>query len=251
VRLLQRTTRTLRPTDAGARYFEACASIAQQIEQANQAIQAEQATPTGLLRVSAPMLYGRRRLIPAIQRYLERYPAVRVDLRLTDKLVNLVDEGVDVALRVSHLSDSALSARPLGEVAAYFVASPTLLRRYADHNDHEIIRTAPAVTFREGEVWDMPEGAKVMPNTVLTINDLDALSAATVKGLGISRMPGILCNPLIAQGSLQKLLAGKAATSMTVYAVYVSKKQLAPKIRAFVDVLLEHAKDFTEGGETI
>jgi DNA-binding transcriptional LysR family regulator len=246
VRLLQRTTRSLRPTDAGARYFEECAKISQHIELANLAVQAEQATPTGLLRVSAPMLYGRDRLIPAIEDFIARYPKVQVSLRLTDALVNLVDEGVDVALRVSHLSDSALSVRRIGDVASYFVASPPLLARYAGRSEAEIIRTAPALNFREGEIWDMPEGAKVKPNTVLTINDLEALAAATLQGMGIARLPGILCKPLVAQGRLQSLLSGHAATGMTVYAVYVSKKQLAPKIRAFIDVLIEHRADFTE-----
>lgn len=246
VRLLQRTTRSLRPTEAGGRYFEECAKIAHHIEQANLAIQAEQATPTGLLRVSAPMLYGRDRLIRAINDYLARYPKVQLSLRLTDTLVNLVDEGIDVALRVSHLSDSALSVRPLGAVAAYFVASPKLLAQFAGKSDHEIIRTAPAVCFREGEIWDMPDGAKVKPNAVLNVNDLEALCAATTHGIGIARLPGILCNPLVALGTLMKLLDGQAATGMSVYAVYLSKKQLAPKIRAFIDVLLEHRSDFTE-----
>ncbi len=246
VRLLQRTTRSLRPTEAGAHYYEECAKIAEHVALANAAVQAEQTTPTGVLRVSAPKLYGRDRLIGAVDAYITRYPTVRVSLRLTDTLVNLVDEGTDVAIRVSHLNDSALSVRPLGEVAAYFVASPALLARYAGQNDHEIIRTAPAVTFREGEIWDLPGGAKVKPNAVFSVDDLEALCAAATHGMGVARVPGILCNALVAQGRLQKLLSGHAATGMTVYAVYVSKKQLSPKIRAFVDVLIEHRLSFTE-----
>jgi DNA-binding transcriptional LysR family regulator len=250
VRLLQRTTRNLRMTDAGMRYHAECAQIAHQIEQANLAVQAEQATPTGLLRMSAPMLYGRNRLIPAIQTYLARYPNVQVSLLLSDQIVNLVDEGIDVALRVSHLNDSSLSVRRLGEVSAYFVASPALLTRYPGMTDGEIIRRAPAISFRESEIWDLPTGAKIKPNTVLTVNDLEALAAAVVQGLGIARLPGILCNPLIANGKLRKLLPEHAATNLAVYAVYVSKKHLASKIRAFIDVLMEHSADFTETGES-
>ena len=250
VRLLQRTTRSLRPTAAGARYFDECADIAQRVAQANLAMQAEQATPTGLLRVSAPRVYGRHQLIPVIQIYTERYPDVQVDLRLTDKLVNLVDEGVDVVLRVSHLNDSAISVRPLGQVAAYFVGSPALLNRYAGRLDEEIIRVAPAVSFRRGEIWDMPDGVKVTPNTVLTVNDLEALAAATSRGIGIARVPGILCEPLVSQGLLLKLLGGKAAAALTVYAAYASKKQLAPKIRAFVDVLFEQKALMTSTVDT-
>lgn len=246
VRLLQRTTRSLRMTEAGARYHSGCAQIAQHIEQANSAVQAEQATPTGVLRISAPTLYGRNRLIPAIQAYSERNPNVQVSLRLSDRLVNLVDEGVDVALRVSNLDDSSLSVRRLGEVSSYFVASPALLKKYPHVTDSDIIRRAPAITFREAEIWDLPTSERIKPNAVLAVNDLEALSAAVTLGLGIARMPGILCQPLIAQNKLRKLLPNHAATHMTVYAVYVSKKHLAPKIRAFIDVLIEHRSDFTE-----
>jgi DNA-binding transcriptional LysR family regulator len=195
------------------------------------------------------MLYGRNRLIPAIQTYISRYPNVQVTLRLSDQMVNLVDEGVDVALRVSYLNDSSLSARRLGEVSAYFVASPALLAQYPGMTDGDIIRRAPAISFRESEIWDLPTGAKIKPHTVLTVNDLEALSAAAIQGMGISRMPGILCSPLIAQKKLTKLLPEHAATTMTVYAVYVSKKHLAPKIRAFIDVLVEHSADFTEASD--
>lgn len=245
VRLLQRTTRSLRVTEAGALYFEECAEIAQRIEQANSTAQAAQATPTGRLTISAPLLYGRDRLMNCIQTFVERYPAVQVNLKLTDSLVNLVDDGVDVALRVSHLNDSSLSARSLGEVSAYFVASPELLQRFEAVSPLNIIRSAPAVSFRDGEIWDLPDGSKVKPKTSLIVNDLDSLAAAVTRGIGIARMPGILCNPLIEQGRLRKLLGESAATSMTVYVVYVSKKQLAPKIRAFVDVLMAHSADFT------
>jgi DNA-binding transcriptional LysR family regulator len=246
VRLLQRTTRSLHTTDAGGRYFEYCAAIAQQVEQANLAMQAEQAEPTGLLRVSAPVLYGRGQLIPAIKTFTQRYPKVHVDLRLADRLVNLVEEGVDVALRVSHLSDSALSVRRLGGVSAYFVASPQLLAKYAERNLAEIIRTAPAITFREGEIWDLPTGAKIKPNAVLNVNDIPTVSTAAVQGIGIARLPGLICKPLVAKKQLRILLDGLEASRLEVYAVYVSKKQLSPKIRSFIDVLVEHKLDFVE-----
>ena len=251
VRLLQRTTRSLRMTDAGIRYHAECAQIAQLIEQANLAAQASQTAPSGLLRVSAPMLYGRNRLIPAIQTYTERYPKVQVSLHLSDQRVNLIEQGIDVALRVSQLDDSLLSVRRLGAVAAYFVASPVLLKKYSNMTDTEIIHRAPAITFRESEIWDLPAGAKIKPNAVLSVNDLEALAAAALQGMGIARIPGVLCHPLIAQKKPRKLMPSFAASEMTVYAVYASKKHLAPKIRAFVDVLVEHRLDFTEGEEIL
>jgi DNA-binding transcriptional LysR family regulator len=247
VRLLQRTTRSLRTTEAGERYYTECAQIAHVIEQANQTLQTEQAEPVGKLVVSAPILYGRGKLIPAIKAFTQRYPKVQLDLRLSDSLVNLVGERIDVALRVSHLNDSALSVRRLGAVSAYFVASPALLIEFEGKNDAEIVRAAPAVTLRDNEIWDLPQGAKIKPKSVLTVNDLSAISSAAVAGMGIARLPGIECKPLVAQGSLKMLLDGQPANSFTVYAVYVSKKQLAPKIRAFIDTLVEHRTDFTDG----
>jgi DNA-binding transcriptional LysR family regulator len=246
VRLLQRTTRRLRTTEAGERYYVECAAIAQHIEQANLAVQTEQAEPVGLLRVSAPILYGRAKLVNAIKTYTQRYPKVRVDLRLADRLVNLVDEGVDVALRVSGMNDGNLSVRRLGSVSAYFVASPSFVKAQGAQSDVQILSTAPAITVREGEIWDLPTGAKVKPNAVLTVNDLASVAAAAAQGIGLARLPGILCKPMIARGELRYLLDGQAASSFSVYAAYVSKKQLSPKIRTFIDVLVEHRADFTD-----
>jgi DNA-binding transcriptional LysR family regulator len=246
VRLLQRTTRKLHTTDAGQRYYEACAAIAQQVEQANLAMQAEQSEPTGLLRVSAPVLYGRGQLIPAIRTYTQRYPKVRVDLRLADRMVNMVEEGIDLALRVSHMDDGTLSVRRLGEVSAYFVASPQLLKLHAGMSQNQLVSIAPAVTFREGEVWDLPGGAKIKPHAVLTINDLSSIAQAAASGVGVARLPGILCRPMVNEGALNLLMGGKEASRFSVYAVYVSKKQLAPKIRCFIDALVEHKSDFVE-----
>jgi DNA-binding transcriptional LysR family regulator len=246
VRLLQRTTRRLHTTDAGERYYNECAVIAERIEEANTAMQTEQAEPIGLLRVSAPVLFGRARLMNAVRTYTQRYPKVRVDLRLTDRLVNLVEEGVDLALRVSDLNDGSLSVRRLGGVASYFVASPQLRAAHARQNDAQFISTAPAITFREGEIWDLPTGAKVKPSSVLNVNDLASVAAAAAAGIGVARLPGIVCKPMVAQAELQLLLQGQVAAGFSTYAAYVSKKQLAPKVRCFIDVLIEHRLDFVE-----
>lgn len=246
VRLLQRTTRRLHTTDAGQRYYIECAVIAERIEDANAAMHTEQDEPIGLLRVSAPVLYGRARMMNAVRTYTQRYPKVQLDLRLTDRLVNLVEEGVDLALRVSDLDDGSLSVRRLGGVASYFVASPALRAAHARHNDAQFISTAPAITFREGEIWDLPSGAKVKPKRVLNVNDLAAVAAAAAAGIGVARLPGILCKPMVARAELQLLLQGHVAAGFSTYAAYVSKKQLAPKIRCFIDVLVEHRLDFVE-----
>jgi len=245
VRLLQRNTRSLKATEAGNRYQMQCLQIASLVEQANATMQAEQSEPMGTLTITAPQLFGRGILIGLLKVYRERYPKVYVDLRLEDRLLNLVEEGVDVALRVSHLEDKTLSVRPLGNAYAYFVASPKLLRSLNAKSDVEVIRTAPAITFRRGEVWELPDGAKIKPNAVMTIDDLAAIAVAAAEGVGVARLPGMLCHPLIAQNKLKLLFGGSPAASFAVYAAYLSKKQLAPKIRGFIDLLIEQHAQFT------
>jgi DNA-binding transcriptional LysR family regulator len=249
VRLLQRTTRRLNPTEAGMRYFTECLQIATLIEQANVSMQAEQIEPRGVLTVSAPILFGRGRLIEVLRLYQERYPKVRVDLRLADRLVNLIEEGVDVALRVSHLEDRALSVRCLGSAKAFFVVSPKLRRRFGAASDTELVRTAPAITFRTGEVWELPDGTRTKPKVVMNIDDLLGVTAAAVDGIGIARLPGQLCHGLVTQNKLKVLFDRAPAASFSVYAAYQSQKQLAPKIRSFVDMLVEHRSKFTDGDE--
>jgi DNA-binding transcriptional LysR family regulator len=246
VRLLQRTTRSLRATEAGARYHLECVLIAQLVERANSTMQAEQSESTGTLTVSVPNLFGRANLIGLIKTYRTRYPKVRVDLRLADRLVNLMEDGVDVALRVSRMEDSTLSARLIGTANSYFVGNPKLLRSLGVASDLELIRSAPALAFRDGETWALPSGEKIKPNVVVTIDDLIALSAAAAEGIGIARLPSILCRPLIAEKKLRLLLDGAPATRLSVYAAYLSKKQLAPKIRSFVDLLVEMRASFTD-----
>jgi DNA-binding transcriptional LysR family regulator len=247
VRLLQRTTRSLKPTEAGARYQAHCQQIAALIAQANAAMQAEQAEPTGTLNVSAPRVFGRGGLIGLLKVYRQRHPKVHVNVRLTDQLLPLVDEQVDVALRVSSMDDSSLSVRRLGTARAFFAASPRLMRQLKPRNDMELIRTGPVLSLRPGEVWELPDGLKFRPRPVMTIDDLTALSVAVDEGVGIARLPGLLCRPLLAKQRIRLLLDGAPAASFTVFAAYVSKKQLSPKVRSFIDLLVERRDDFTDG----
>jgi DNA-binding transcriptional LysR family regulator len=223
-----------------------CQQIAALIAQANATMQAEQAEPMGTLTVSAPRVFGRGGLIGLLKVYRERHPKVHVNVRLTDQLVPLVGDQVDVALRVSSMDDSSLSVRRLGTARAFFAVSPRLLRDLKPRSHMELIRTGPLLCLRAGEVWEMPDGMKLRPQAVMTIDDLTALSAAVVEGVGVARLPGLLCRPLLAQKKIQLLLDGTPAASFTVFAAYVSKKQLSPKVRSFIDLLVERRGDFTD-----
>ncbi|WP_075009332.1 LysR family transcriptional regulator [Stigmatella aurantiaca] len=235
VRLLERTTRRLRVTGAGATYYERCSAIAAQIDEANREVQQRQAEPTGLLRVSSPMLYGRRYLTPVISEYLARYPHARVELVLADRRVHLIEEGLDVAIHIGPLDDSSLVARKLGEGRVHFVASPRFLAKYGTPSAREL-RSARCIGFSAFETWEA-EGVKSRIDPVLTVNDLELACEAAIAGVGIARVPDILCRDAVGDGRLKILFGPRPAMRRAIHVVYPSRVSLPSKVRLFVDAL--------------
>ncbi|WP_225411640.1 LysR family transcriptional regulator [Stigmatella hybrida] len=235
VRLLERTTRRLRVTGAGATYYERCSAIAAQIDEANREVQQRQAEPTGLLRVSSPMLYGRRYLTPVISEYLARYPHARVELVLADRRVHLIEEGLDVAIHIGPLDDSSLVARKLGEGRGHFVASPRFLAKYGTPSAREL-RSARCIGFSAFETWEA-EGVRSRIDPVLTVNDLELACEAALAGVGIARVPAILCQDAVLDGRLKVLFGPRPAMRRPIHAVYPSRVSLPSKVRLFVDAL--------------
>lgn len=235
VRLLERTTRTLRVTDSGATYYERCAAIAAQIEEANIEVQKRQAEPVGLLRVSAPVLYGRRYLAPIVADYLGRYPKARVEVVLADRRVDLVEEGFDLAIRVGPLDDSSLTAKRLGEGHVYFVASPAFLAKHGAPTPKSL-RLARCIGTRPSETWEAAGvSSKVEP--VLVVNDLEVVCDAAVRGAGIARLPSLVCRDPVLDGRLAVLFGPETALVTSVHVVYPSRHHLPARVRVFVDTL--------------
>ncbi|WP_047856331.1 LysR family transcriptional regulator [Archangium gephyra] len=235
VRLLERTTRRLRVTGAGATYYERCSAIAAQIDEANSEVQQRQAEPVGLLRVSSPMLYGRRYLTPVVSKYLARHPQARVEVVLADRRVHLIEEGLDVAIHIGPLDDSSLVARKLGESPFHFVASPRFLSKYGTPSASEL-RSARCIGFSAFETWEA-EGVKSRIDPVLTVNDLELACEAAIAGVGIARVPAILCRDAVHDGRLKVLFSPKPAMLRAIHAVYPSRLNLPAKVRFFVDAL--------------
>lgn len=235
VRLLERTTRRLRVTDAGGAYNERCAAIAAQIEEANSEVQRRQAEPVGLLRVSAPVLYGRRFLGPVVADYLGRYPKTRVEVLLADRRVNLVEEGFDLAIRIGALDDSSLAAKKLGEGHVYYVASPRFL---SDHGapTPSTLRAARNIGVQPFETWEV-SGVKVKIEPALVVNDLEMACDAAIAGVGIARLPSLVCRDAVHDGRLRVLFGPEPAQLPAVYAVYPSRRYLAARVRIFIDAL--------------
>jgi DNA-binding transcriptional LysR family regulator len=235
VRLLERTTRRLRVTDSGGTYYERCAAIAAQIDEANSEVQQRQAEPVGLLRVSSPVLYGRRFLAPVIADFLARYPKVRVEVVLADRRVNLIEEGFDLAIRIGTLDDSSLAARKLGETHVYYVASPGFLSQYGMPSA-KTLRGMRCIGLRSFETWEVLDVQnKIEP--VLVVNDMEVACEAAIAGVGIARLPAIVCRDAVGDGRLRVLFGPEPAVRPAVYAVYPSRRYLPAKVRVFLDGL--------------
>lgn len=235
VRLLERTTRRLRVTSAGGDYYERCSAIAAQIEEANREVQQLQLEPSGLLRVSAPVLYGRRFLAPVVADYLRRYPRTRVELTLADRRVDLLEEGFDLAIRIGVLDDSSLAVRKLGEGHLYYLASPAFLAAHgaptpARLGELRCVGTRPVETWKLG-------GTELKIEPVLIVNDLEIACEAAIAGLGIARLPSLVCRDAVARGRLRVLFGSAPPSASPVYAVFPSRRHLPVKVRVFLDAL--------------
>lgn len=235
IRLLERTTRRLHVTEAGAGYYERCTVIAAQIDEANDEVQQKQAEPVGLLRMTAPMLYGRRFLARVVADYLGRYPNARVEMLLADRRVNIIEEGFDLAIRIGDLDDSSLTARKLGDGHVYFVASPGFLARYGTPTAKDF-RAARCVGLQPFETWEAA-GVRSKIEPLLVVNDLEVACEAAIAGVGVARLPALVCGQAVRDGRLRILFGPEPATIRPVYAVYPSRQYLPAKVRCFVDAL--------------
>lgn len=235
VRLLERTTRRLRVTDSGATYYERCAAIAAQIEAANDEVRQRQSEPVGLLRVSTPVLYGRRFLAPVVASFMQRHPKARVELLLVDRRVDLVAEGLDLAIRIGVLDDSSLTARKLGEGHIYYVASPEHLAAHGLPTA-STLRAARCIGLRAHETWSV-DGIRVKVEPALVVNDLEVACEAAVAGVGIARLPGLVCREPVLAGRLRVVFPSASGTTQPVYGVYPSRQHLPATVRLFLDAL--------------
>lgn len=241
VRLLHRTTRSLRPTDVGAAYYERAARIVQEIAEAEAAITNMQVVPRGTLRVSAPLTFGHLFMGKLVAGFLARHPEVSLDVDLSDRVVDIIDEGFDLAVRVGRLRDSSLIARRLGGAERVMVASPDYLARHGtprtpdDLKDHECLLYAYEATTAS---WRLSPEVMVPVRGRLTSNNGDVLAAAAAEGLGITLLPRFIASRALHEGTLVPILEDHVRGDGGVYAVYPHSRHLSAKVRAFVDHLV-------------
>lgn len=257
VRLLQRSTRRMQLTAEGQIFAERCRRILEEIDDAKAMLTHAAETPRGRLRVSAPIV-AHHFLLPVVAGFIERYPEVEPDIHFTDRTVDLIDDGIDVVIRSGDLPDSRLVSRPLQRFRLLLCASPEYLARRGTPATLADLAGHVAIRFRHpnsGKLLDWPlkpgdDGTDAaLPRTVLSCNNIEAVLAGCLRGLGIACLPDFLVGPLLAQGRLRSVLDEHLGPGGQFKAIWASSRQVPPKVRLFVDHLRDCLPD-ADGART-
>jgi DNA-binding transcriptional LysR family regulator len=249
VKLLHRTTRIVRPTDAGRRYLEDAKRVVALADEIDDAAVGISAAPRGHVTVTAPVLFGRMYVMPCVVEYLDRYPETTMSTLLLDRVVNLLEEDVDVAVRIGELPDSGLKALRVGHVRRVICASPQYLARRGipatpgDLDGHTIVATS---SLGQGLDWRLRGASgdltvRCKPRLEVTSND--AAIEAAVRGAGITRLISYQVAPLLASGQLQAILVEYEPPPVPIHIVHREGRHSAARIRAFIDLLAERLRD--------
>jgi len=240
-RLLNRTTRHIALTDEGRRYLARCRQILWDIDEAENELGVNNAEPRGDLTVTAPIMFGKMHVAPSVVSFLQRYEQTRVNLLLLDSVVNLIDDGVDVAIRIGHLSDSTMIAKQVGEIKQVVCASPIYLRENNGINHPEALAHHQCIRFTglgASSVWRFVDKGKpivIQTNGALSCNQIQVTLDACVDGLGVGQFLSYQVEPLIREGKLVVLLAEYEPSPMPINVVYSNAKLLSSRVRVFVD----------------
>jgi len=244
-RLLHRTTRIVRLTEAGARYLADCKRILVEIDEAEASAAGSHAEPRGQIGVTAPVMFGRMHVAPIVLDFLQRYPKLRTRLLFRDSLVDLIDEGIDVAIRIAHLPDSSLRAIPVGSVRRVVCASPSYLAAHGaprtpeDLPQHETIASSAS----GGELeWTFASGKTIMIAPRFIVSGADVAISAAAAERGITRVLSYQIAPEVRAGKLEIILSEFEPPPLPVSVVYAEGLRAAAKVRAFVDFAVERLR---------
>lgn len=251
VRLLNRTTRKLSLSQAGLVFHEHCARMLTEAQAALEAVQSLQSEPRGLLRVNAPMSFGIIHLAPAIPDFLARHPGLRVDMDLSDRYVDLVSEGFDLAIRIGRLEDSSLIARRIAPARRVVCGAPAYFARHglprepADLARHNCLLYA---YLRSHDEWrfrhrDDGEEIAVRVDGNFRANNGDALVGACLRGLGLSLSPTFLVADALREGRLVACLTDWPDIDSSIQAIYPHRRNVTARVRAFIDFCIERFAD--------
>ena len=251
VKLLTRTTRHVRVTDAGQRYLDDVRRILCEVAEADEAAAGINAEPRGHLTVTAPSLFGKMFVLPGIVTFLQRHPAMEVSVLLLDRVVNMLEEGVDVAVRIGALPDSNMIAVRVGQVRRVVCAAPPYLANFgmpltpADLINHTIINTNNMGAVCEWKFGDANNSLTVQVKPRLTVSTNDAAIEAATQGFGIARILSYQGAALFASGTLTTILCDHEPPAMPIHVIYREGRRASAKVRSFVDMMVLHLQSDT------
>jgi len=249
LRLLTRTTRTVRMTEAGERYVQDCRRILAEMAEADESVTGQHGAPRGRLTLTAPVLFGGAFVTPIVREYLQRYPEVSATCLFLDRVVNLVDEGVDVAIRIGELPDSTLQAIRVGQVRRVVCASPAYLREQGtplspdDLHRHTIVSANSVTPQLE---WRMqhhgaPLSVRLQARMSTTTND--SAMAAVAGGFGLTRLLSYQVAEYLRAGTLQAVLTEFEPAPLPVHVLHREGRQASHRVRAFIDLAIERLRN--------
>lgn len=244
-RLLQRTTRRISVTETGRSFYERCVQILADVDEAEREAMQEAAEPRGTIRLTASVNFGTHQLTPAIASFLARHPQVRFDVSLSDRIVDIVEEGFDLAIRIGTTGAENLVARKLGEMRLVPCASPDYIAKHGAPDSPEDLARHNCLTYEYAlrNAWAFRDAAgrerAVRVAGSLNSNNGDLNVAAAVQGVGIALEPDFIVGAQLKAGDLVPVLEAFVTPISPIYAVYPSRRFLPAKIRAFVDYLVE------------
>lgn len=242
VRLLERSTRALSLTEVGREFFERAVGILASVDDAQRVVQKSQGEPRGTLKLTCGVEFGMMAVSNWINLYLQEHPQVRVDVDFTSRVVDIVHEGFDLAIRVGPLADSSLAARKLGELGYGLYASEDYIHRRGAPEQPENLAAHYMLLFAGGSLTTTlqltregaPSSVAVQPR--LKANNVFAVRDAAIAGLGIAQMPTLVAHAAVETGQLQTVLPQWELASVPVHAVFASARYLTPKVRSFIDL---------------
>lgn len=231
-RLLIRTTRKLTLTDAGVTYVAAARRILEELQEAEREAAGEFTAPKGELVVTAPILFGRLHVLPLVTAFLAQFPEINVRLLLSDRNVHLVEDHVDMAVRIGRLPDSTMIATRIGAMRTVLCASPALLAAHGEPREMDDLRRLPFIAF-EGPA---PGGSEFLPPARLAVSTAEAAAEAAIRGVGVARLLHYQVADAVADGKLQIMLAAFEPEPTPVHLIHVARGQMPLKMRRFIDM---------------
>lgn len=244
VRLLRRTTRSLSLTEQGQQYLHRCEMLLDEVEQLEAEVASAKTAARGILRVTAGTSFTQEQLAPLLPKFCEQYPDVEIHLSLTDKMLDLIESGIDVAIRIGVLQSSSHKARRFTRCRHVLCASPDYLSRYGTPTTlNELAQHSCVIDTNQSRIWTFHDGAEVMtfqPQGQLFVNNADVVKQAVLAGTGIGLLPTFVAGDELDSGALVPLLSEYRTYESSIYAVFPAQRHVPAKLRVFLDFLEEH-----------